>query len=94
MPTSIELTGPNPRRVAAGKLNRQKSGPLTLAGRERLQQAALANRPWEHSTGPRTIEGKIRVAEHGRKRQLGPISVRQLRWQIAELYSMLGISRR
>jgi hypothetical protein len=35
---------------------------LTAEGRQRLRLAALANRPWEHSTGPRTPEGKSRSA--------------------------------
>ena len=70
---------PNPRRVAAGRLNRRKRGPLTPEGRERLRQAALANRPWEHATGPRTAEGKARAAANGKVRQKGECSVREVR---------------
>lgn len=33
---------------------------LTPKGRERLRQAALRNKPWRLSTGPRTPEGKAR----------------------------------
>ena len=66
---------PNPRRVAAGKLNRRKRGPLSPEGRERLRQAALANRPWLASTGPRTPEGKARAARNGKARQKGEQSV-------------------
>ena len=49
---------PNPRRVAAGRRNWLKRKGLTPDSRERLRQAAFANRPWQHATGPRTAEGK------------------------------------
>jgi hypothetical protein len=41
---------------------------LTPEGRERLRLTALANRPWEHSTGPKTPEGKSRSAANGKIR--------------------------
>lgn len=71
--------GANPRRVAAGRLNRAKRGPLTESGRERLRAAALAKRPWEHSTGPRTDVGKIKSSSNGKLRQMGEFSRRELR---------------
>jgi hypothetical protein len=43
----------------------------------------LAARPWLHSTGPRSVAGKLRVAENGRGRQVGESSVRELRRQVA-----------
>ena len=55
---TLPPAGPNPRRVAAGRLNRAKCQGLTEAGRQRLREAALANRPWQFSTGPRTAAGK------------------------------------
>ena len=55
---------PNPKRVAAGRLNRMKSKGLTPAGREKLRQSALQRKPWLHSTGPRTPEGKARAAQN------------------------------
>ena len=76
---------PNPKRVAAGKLNRMKRKGLTPEGRERLRQAALRHQPWRFSTGPRSPEGKARVALNGRTGQKGPVSVRQLRAQLSEL---------
>jgi hypothetical protein len=76
---------PNPRRVAAGRLNRQKRRGLSPAGRERLRQAALASRPWLHSTGPRTAAGKARVARNGRGRLEGEPSARAVRRQLAAL---------
>lgn len=76
---------PNPKRVAAGRLNRAKRKGLTPEGRERLRQSALKNQPWRFSTGPRSAAGKAKVALNGRKRQKGLVSVRQLRAQVADL---------
>ena len=36
-----------------------------------MRLAALANRPWEHSTGPRTPEGKSRSAANVKIRWAG-----------------------
>jgi hypothetical protein len=58
---------------------------FTAEGRERLRQSALVNRPWLHSTGPRTAAGKLRVAENGRPRQAGELSAREVRRQLAAL---------
>jgi hypothetical protein len=63
---------PSPRRVAAGKMNWARRGPLSAAGRERLRQAALRNKPWEYSTGPRTPAGRAKSAKNGKCRQRGP----------------------
>jgi hypothetical protein len=71
-------------------LNHQKRKGLTPEGRERLRQAALANRPWQFSTGPRTPEGKARVARNGKRRQLGPLSVREIRADLAELRTLVA----
>jgi hypothetical protein len=65
-------------------------GPLSPEGRERLRQAALANRPWEKSTGPKTAAGKAVVADNGRARQKGPMSVRQQRAATAEVSALLA----
>lgn len=73
---------PNPKRVAAGRRNRKMRGPLTPEGRERLRQAALRNKPWLHSTGPTTPEGKARSAANGRKRQVGEKSIREIRAEV------------
>src|SRR4051812_38957409 len=79
----------NPRRVEAGRRNRAKRGPLTEAGRERLRQSALKHRPWEHSTGPRTPEGKAQAASNGKKNQRGPRSVREVRAELKALRQVL-----
>ena len=42
----------------ARRRNWAKRGPLTEAGRERLRCAALRDKPWLRSTGPRTAHGK------------------------------------
>ncbi len=54
----------NPKRVEAGRRNRQKAGPLTEAGRISLRMAAIANKPWLKSSGPKTAEGKARVTQN------------------------------
>jgi hypothetical protein len=76
---------PNPRRVAAGKANRKKRGPLTEAGRESLRAAAIRNRPWERSTGPRTTEGKAQAVINGKPRQTEPRSAREVRADLREV---------
>jgi hypothetical protein len=80
---------PNPKRVAAGKMNRAKRGPLTAAGRERLRQSALANRPWEHSTGPRTPAGRAQSVINGKSRQRGARSVREVRAELKQVCEMV-----
>jgi len=80
---------PNPRRIAAGKLNRLKRGPLTPKGRDQLRHAALAHRPWAASTGPRTPEGKARASQNGKLRQKGEMSVRELRRSLLEMTSLV-----
>jgi hypothetical protein len=84
---------PNPKRVAAGRLNRTRRGPLTAEGRENLRHAALNNRPWEHSTGPRTPAGKAQATRNGKKRQLGPQSVREVRAELKEVRELVRLMR-
>src|SRR5438132_2591461 len=76
---------PNPRRVAAGRANRAKRKGVTADGRERLRLAALKNQPWRFSTGPRTAAGKAKVAQNGKSRQQGPLSIKQIRAEVAGL---------
>jgi hypothetical protein len=77
------MSDKNPLRVAAGRLNRKKRGPLTEEGLSRLREATLQHRPWEKSTGPTTAEGKSRSAANGRTRQSGLKSRRQIRNEVA-----------
>jgi hypothetical protein len=78
----------SPRRVEAGRKNRQLRGSLSPAALQRLREAALRDRPWVHATGPRTEEGKRAATANGKLRQLGPTSVREAR---AELKAMRGL---
>jgi hypothetical protein len=75
--------------MAAGRINREKRKGLTAEGRERLRQAALANRPWRFSTGPRTPEGKARVAQNGKALQQGPCSLREIRRNLIDLHGLV-----
>ena len=81
---------PNPKRVAAGRGNQFKRKGLSPAGREKLRQTALKHQPWRFSTGPRTPEGKAKVALNGKRRQVGPKSVRELRAELSELATLLA----
>ena len=80
---------PNPRRVAAGKRNQLRRNALCDEARERLRLAALANRPWQYSTGPKSQAGKARSAANGKTRQKGPVSVRELRAELADVRLLL-----
>lgn len=86
---SMTPATPNPKRVAAGRLNWLKRKGLTPAGRERLRRAALANRPWQYATGPRTTEGKAKAAANGRTRQFGLVSLRELKADLRQLRILL-----
>jgi hypothetical protein len=59
---------------------------LTAAGREKLRQAALTQKPWLHSTGPRTPEGKAKVGLNAKKRTAGVISAKQMRRELQTIY--------
>src|SRR5689334_14627759 len=80
---------PNPRRVAAGKRNRAKRQGLTAEGCAKLRQSALATRPWQNATGPRTPEGKARAAQNGKGRQTAEVSTRAVARELAELHQLM-----
>ena len=63
---------------------------MTPAGREKLRQSALKHRPWRFSTGPRTPEGKAKVALNGKNRQKGAVSVRELRSKMCDIHVLLA----
>jgi hypothetical protein len=77
-------TGLDPRRVAAAIRNRQKWKGFTPEGLKRVREAMLRFKPWRFSTGPRTPEGKARVAENGRRRKINAISQGEMRRLMAE----------
>ena len=75
----------DPKRVSIGRQNQLKWKGFTPEGLARLRQSALAHRPWERSTGPRTPEGKARSARNPKLLQKGDRSVRELRAELAGL---------
>jgi hypothetical protein len=79
---------PNPKRVAAGRLNRTFRGPLTPEGREKLRQSALRTRPWEYC-GPRSPAARAQSRLNGKARQKGPHSVREVRAALAEVRDLI-----
>jgi hypothetical protein len=62
---------------------------ITEAGRQRLRDAARANKPWLHSTGPRTAAGKAQAALNGKLRQVDEVSVREVRGELAGLNNVI-----
>ena len=85
-----ERINPTPQRVAAGKANREERSLLTEDGREQLREAARVNRPWEHSTGPWTSQGKTQARLNGKRCKKDVPSVRVAR---AELGRVRGVLR-
>ncbi|MGP0066078.1 MAG: hypothetical protein ACLQGP_21065 [Isosphaeraceae bacterium] len=71
---------------------RSRRGPKRWSpdGLERIRASTLATRPWELACGPRTAEGKARSARNGRARQKGEKSARELRAEIAGVFSFIG----
>ena len=80
---------PNPKRVAAGRRNREKRLGLSEAGRQALRVTALRHKPWRFATGPKTAAGRARVALNGKVRQLGPKSGREVKKDLAEISQLL-----
>ena len=90
---AIQLQSPSPRRVAAGRRNRALSRGLTQEGRDQLRLVAMRNRPWLSSTGPRSPQGKQRVAANGKQRQTRELSVREARRLFGQLTADLPLLR-
>jgi hypothetical protein len=84
---------PNPKRVEAGRRNRLLRGTLTAAGREKLRQTILQNRPWERSTGPRSSAGKAAAAANGKARQRGLTSIREAYAIVREILGPINANR-
>ena len=85
---------PNPRRVFAGQANRTQRPPLSTESRQSLRTRTLQVKPWIASTGPKTTAGKARSSAIGRLRQKGPISVRQLRADLAAAKQLIRAVKR
>ena len=75
--------------VRAGRVDQLKPRKHTPEGLQRLRETALRNRPWQYTTGPRTPEGKARVAENGRYAQKSEVSRRQMRRELADTRAMV-----
>jgi len=73
---------PSAARQASGRASWAKRRGFTPEGLQRLRESAIKNQPWRFSTGPRTAEGKAKVANNSRSRQTGPVSRRQLQAEI------------
>jgi hypothetical protein len=84
---------PNPRLVEAGRRNRAKRKGLTPEGRERLRQLAIQHQPWNSSTGPRTPEGRAKIAASNKARQKGSISITAIRAELAEFRNFMAEMR-
>ncbi len=81
---------PDPRRVEIGRRNQTRWKGHTADGLERLRQAAMRNKPWLFSTGPRTPEGKARCAANGRKLCRDVLSIPEVRAEIAQANAMIA----
>jgi len=55
------------RQIAANRANRKLWRGHSPEGLRRLQEAAIRNRPWQQSTGPRTEAGMNRSKFNARK---------------------------
>ena len=84
-PDGAQVPGKNPRRVEAGRRNRLKRPPLSDEARRRLRAAICRRQPWKRSTGPKTAKGKQQSVRNGKRRQTGPISVREMRVKLADI---------
>ncbi len=51
---------PTQAQIEANRRNWKLHRGISPEGRERISRAALRDKPWEHSTGPRTEAGKLR----------------------------------
>jgi len=87
-------TSKNPKRVAAGRRNARLRGGWTAEQRTAAKRRAQLHRPWEHSTGPCTPEGKAKAAENGRYAQQGDTSIRQVRNELGDTRGLVAEMRR
>src|SRR5690349_20268271 len=80
---------PLTKRQITNRLNRQKRREVTPEGRKKLRETALKHRPWEHATGPRTAAGKVRCARNGKSRQVGILSIPEMRAISGHVYNVV-----
>jgi hypothetical protein len=48
------------------------------------------HRPWERATGPRTAAGKAQAVRNAKRRQIGPVSRRELQREIAAAFQTVA----
>jgi hypothetical protein len=84
-PSKTKRKTASPRRIAANRANSRKRKGFTPKGLQKVRASTLKHRPWQYSTGPKTPEGRRQSALNGKRRQKGPISVREARRQVAAL---------
>lgn len=82
---SPQPTVPNPRRIEAGRRNRTLRRGLTETGRQRLRKSTSKFQPWRFAKGPISASGKQQAVRNGKVRQVGAMSVREIRLVAAEL---------
>ena len=80
---------PDDGRVA-GSVHQLKPQFFSPEDRQRRREVALKHRPWQYATGPRTPEGKAKVAQNGRYAQKGAVSRRQREKEAAEAHALLA----
>ncbi len=68
---------------------RHRSYRLTPEGLASLRMSARRRRPWEHSTGPKTEEGKSTVALNALKHGLRSATARQ---ELREINALLDVA--
>ena len=78
------------QRAEHPRHGRRRPKSWSPEGLERLRAAALATRPWKLTRGPKTADGKARSARNGRVRQKGEKSVRELRAELVEVFSLIN----
>ncbi len=85
-------TSPCAAAQQADPTGQRRRGPKRWSpeGLDRLRASAMATRPWELTCGPRTAEGKARSSQNGRVRQRGEKSVRELRAELADVFTLMN----
>lgn len=58
-----------------------------------MRELALQHRPWTHSTGPRSPQGKARIAASNRARLNGAESVAAIRAELADYVGFMAEMR-
>jgi hypothetical protein len=83
---------PDHGRVAGGVRQLERKSILP-EDRQRMRESALKHRPRQYATGPRTPEGKAKVAENGRYAQKNAVSRRTLWPAVAYLYLLPALQQ-